>query len=242
MIVAQATDIHAQIDNNNLSRFEKSIAWLAELKPDCLVVSGDLVDDGWAEGYSRLGDILRSLPCRSLVLPGNSDDKSVMRSILKDFVGGASPGQLHFAERFDSMLLLGLDSTVDGASYGDIGDHLPWLQKKLDEARDSTAMLFLHHHVVPSGIEPIDELMCRGKEALAELLAQNPHLLAVSAGHVHRPISGTIAGRPGHVCGSTCPANPLFVSENQCPPVTDPSALMVHMIASGTVISHHVSV
>jgi 3',5'-cyclic AMP phosphodiesterase CpdA len=241
MIVAQATDIHAQIDNDNLSRFEKSVAWLAELKPDCLVVSGDLVDDGWVEGYSRLGDILRSLPCRSLALPGNSDDKSVMRSILKDFVGGRSPDPLHFAEHFDDVLLLGLDSTIDGASHGDIRDHLPWLQKKLDESRDNTAMLFLHHHVVPSGIGPIDKLMCRSTEALAELLTQNPHLLAVSAGHVHRPISGMIAGRPCHVCGSTCPANRLFLSENQCPPVTDPAALMVHMIAHGTVISHHVS-
>jgi len=175
MIVAQATDIHAGIDNDNFLRFEKAVAWLGELRPDYVVISGDLVDDGWIEGHNRLGKMLKLLPFRTFVIPGNSDDKNAMRSALPGFIGSNVAGPLHFTEYCDDVLLLGLDATVDGAAYGDVTDHLPWLRRKLEAFPIGTAMLFIHHHIFPSGIRLIDEVMCRGIDELAELLELHGH-------------------------------------------------------------------
>ncbi len=54
MIIAQISDIHAASDNDNLSRLDRALHWLDRLKPDVLVVSGDLIDDNWFEGYGHV--------------------------------------------------------------------------------------------------------------------------------------------------------------------------------------------
>lgn len=242
MIIAQATDIHAGIDNDNLARFEKAVAWLSELVPDYLVISGDLVDDGWLEGYTQIGEVLSGLRFRTLVMPGNADDKNAMRFALRDFLGGDTAGPLHFWEHRKNVLLLGLDVTIDGAAYGDITAHLAWLRRKLEEFPTATTMLFTHHHIFPSGISPIDKLMCRGVDQLTELLAQHGHRITIASGHVHRAISSVLATSPSHICGSICPANPLLLRDQQIPRVTDPPGLMVHNVMDRRVVSHHVSV
>jgi len=242
MIIAQATDIHAGINNDNLARFEKVVAWLSELMPDYLVISGDLVDDGWLEGYTRIGEMLRGLRFRALVIPGNADHKNAMRFALPDFLAGDTAGPLHFWEYGENVLLLGLDVTIDGAAYGDVTAHLPWLRQKLEEFPTATTLLFTHHHIFASGISPIDSSMCRGVDQLAELLAPHGHRITVASGHVHRAISSVLGTSSSHVCGSICPANPLLLRDRQIPRVTDPPGLMVHNIVDRRVVSHHVSV
>lgn len=54
MIIAQVTDIHAAQDNDNLSRFERALAWLDLIEPDALVLTGDLIDDDWRDGYTAI--------------------------------------------------------------------------------------------------------------------------------------------------------------------------------------------
>jgi len=51
MIIAQISDIHASPDNDNLSQLERALAWLDIIEPDALVVTGDLIDNDWFEGY-----------------------------------------------------------------------------------------------------------------------------------------------------------------------------------------------
>ncbi|WP_337587010.1 metallophosphoesterase family protein [[Erwinia] mediterraneensis] len=59
MLIAQISDIHASSDNDNLARFERALEWLAQVNPDALVVTGDLIDDGWHEGDKHIAAQLR---------------------------------------------------------------------------------------------------------------------------------------------------------------------------------------
>ncbi len=83
MIIAQVSDIHAAENNDNLSRFEHALAWIDLITPDALVLSGDLIDDNWCDGYAAIAAQLNKRSYPSFILPGNSDDRTSMKSILK---------------------------------------------------------------------------------------------------------------------------------------------------------------
>lgn len=56
MLIAQVSDIHASLDNDNLSRFDRALEWLEHQSLDILVLTGDLIDDGWSEGYHLISE------------------------------------------------------------------------------------------------------------------------------------------------------------------------------------------
>jgi 3',5'-cyclic-AMP phosphodiesterase len=242
MLIAQVSDIHASPDNDNLSRFDRALVWLAHLNPDILVLTGDLIDEQCHEGYRLIADRLQQQTYPSLLLPGNADDRQQMRAVWGKhrWADDASGDALHFAHQLGELRLIGLDSTLENETSGDVSGHLAWLEKQFS---DAPSLLFLHHHVFASGIPTLDKTMCQGARELAELVRRVPnHLLAISSGHVHRPIAGMFASIPAYICGSVCPANPVWFGTENIPPADDPPALMVHRFSGNAVASYHVSV
>ncbi|MDR6902555.1 phosphodiesterase [Rhizobium miluonense] len=243
MLIAQISDIHASPTNDSIARLDRVMSWLAVLQPDLLVVSGDLIDGNWPEGYGLISASLHRLACRSLILPGNSDDRAVMRAIMPQAEHWHDRSAMHFIEPYGGALMIGLDTCVDGEAYGDVTQHLSWLRQALAGSSDSTSLLFTHHHVFPCGISVLDAVMCKGTRALADLLASGiKPPAAICSGHVHRSMSSLFAGIPAHICGSVCPANPLMLDASRTPPAMDPPALMIHDLRHAHLVSGHVSV
>ncbi|MDO6407037.1 metallophosphoesterase [Pantoea phytobeneficialis] len=239
MLVAQVSDIHASPDNDNLQRFDKALAWLDQLKPDVLVLSGDVIDNQWLDGYSQIAERLSSKKWCSRILPGNSDDRRQMRAV---WGAAAADEFLHFNYDAGVLRLIGLDSTLVNTTAGSVVNHIAWLEQQLRDIHTSPALLFLHHHVFASGIPSLDKTMCAGTAELAALLRHMPgKVLAIATGHVHRPIAGSLAGVPAYICGSLCPANPVWFGTDTIPPVNDPPALMIHRYVDNVLTSHHVS-
>lgn len=129
MLIAQISDIHATPDNDNLSRFDLALTWLEQLRPDGVVLTGDLTDNHWLEGYKQLAERLQQQNYPSWVLPGNSDNRYLMRAVWgeKTWALDAPDGALHFVHNAGSLQLIGLDSTVAGQDYGSVAGHLEWL-------------------------------------------------------------------------------------------------------------------
>lgn len=245
MLIAQVSDIHASPGNDHLRRFDQVLQWLTHLRPDVLVLTGDLTDEYWREGYELIAARLNQQDYPALILPGNSDDRALMRSVWGEnaWADDAAAGALHFSHDAGGLRLIGVDSTVEAEDYGSVTDHLGWLDKQLSGAGGLPSLLFMHHHVVASGIPTLDATMCREPGKLEALLQRTPaRLLAIAAGHVHRPVAGTFAGIPAYICGSVCPANPLWFGSINVPPADDPPALMIHRYASHAVTSHHIAV
>lgn len=241
MIIAQISDIHAAPGNDNLARFDRALAWLKHVMPDVLVITGDLIDDGWTGGYRAFAARLKSMPWSTYVLPGNSDERTAM-GVLYQGATGASDA-LHFAADCGEIRLIGLDSTLATTPAGSVAEHLPWLDTALSAPGPATSILFLHHHVFASGIAPLDEIMCLDHQALHDFLLHHPRRPAmIASGHVHRPISGSLAGIPAWICGSLCPVNPAWFGTPNVPPVTDAPSLMLYRYAGGVLTSHLVNV
>ncbi|WP_148266185.1 metallophosphoesterase [Pseudovibrio sp. FO-BEG1] len=243
MLVAQISDIHANPNNNNLQRLNAVIAWLEVVQPDVLIVSGDLVDDRWADGYGLILDALAPLSGRRFVLPGNADDRHLMRECLPKEDYWHHPYEMHFAESVGGVTFVGVDTCLDGETEGSVPEHLSWLEQTLDRCETGTAFLFTHQHLFPSGIEPADKFICQGTDQLESMLksCSNPPV-AMSSGHVHRSMSSMIAGVPAYICGSVCLANPLLLDVSWQLPSEQLPALMLHDFRSGRLVSSHVSV
>ncbi|MCM2294183.1 metallophosphoesterase [Allorhizobium sp. BGMRC 0089] len=242
MLVAQLTDIHASPASDNIARFEAALVWLKSLRPDILVVTGDLVDDGWAEGYRTVKDLLDALDHPVFVLPGNADDKGLLQTMMPERIKTRPDGAMHFVHRCETVQIIGVDVCVEGQAYGDITPHLPWLEATLNGLCGDSALIFMHHPVFASGIDVLDEAMCRGVDGLRAILSSaSVPPLAICSGHVHRPMASAFAGIPAFICGSICPANPLWLHSSVVPSAPDPAALMIHDICNGRLVSSHVS-
>tara|TARA_R110002124_G_scaffold109676_26_gene263051 strand:+ start:15820 stop:16554 length:735 start_codon:yes stop_codon:yes gene_type:complete len=244
MIVAQVSDIHAAPSNDNMPRLASALSWLADLRPDALVVSGDLVDDGWMAGYAETAARLNTLGCPLLILPGNADNIRAMRAIFTTRHGAVDDSDaMHFKARIGALGLVGIDTCLPHSSAGDVAPHLDWLRQALDVPDPAPTLLFSHHHFVPSGIAPMDEVIAQGGAELGSVLTRlSSRPLAISSGHVHRPMSAMLGGVPAHICGSICPANPLWFGGPAIPATNEPPMIIVHRFTGDGLVSSHVAV
>ncbi|WP_240232882.1 metallophosphoesterase family protein [Devosia lacusdianchii] len=78
MLIAQISDIHASAGNANLEAWGKAVAWLNTLAPDAVIITGDIVGDGWATGYDAMLDRLSVLDCPVFALPDRNLDARVL--------------------------------------------------------------------------------------------------------------------------------------------------------------------
>ncbi|WP_215848653.1 metallophosphoesterase [Candidatus Pantoea bituminis] len=242
MIIVQISDIHAAPNNDNLSRLARILMWLDCIDVKVLVITGDLIDDDWTEGYEQIAALLKNKNYAILILPGNSDHPALMRAVIKSPYWHDDVEPLHFAADFDAVRLIGLDTTLPDSAVGSLTEHLPWLEKSLSAEGPATSIVFMHHHIFPSGIPTLDQIMCRDAAKLEACLRTHPRKpVALSSGHVHRPVAGIFSGIPAYICGSVCPANPVWFGSEKVPPVTDSSSFMLHCFTDGTLVSHFIN-
>lgn len=221
--VAHIHDLHARLDGI-----------------DAVVVSGDLADLGEPAAYAAFCAITRDLPAPMFVIPGNHDDRSAMREALAGTCGLPQEGTLDFVADVGGLRLIGLDTTVPGASYGSVGRaQCGWLADRLAEAAGQPAILFLHHPPVLTGIGHMDVQSLRAPEALARIVAGNPNVALVACGHVHRAISTIWAGRLCMI--APAPAHSVRLDLRPDAPACfdlERGAVLVHRLMQNHIVSY----
>lgn len=127
------------------------------------MLTGDLTDNRWGEGYQRIAARLRKQNYPSFVLPGNSDDRRLMRSVWRTDIREQDTARdaMHFIHHDDSLRLICLDSRLDSQDHGSVTEHFEWLVKHLSDIEPIPSLLFIHHHVFKSGIPQLDNSMCQ---------------------------------------------------------------------------------
>jgi 3',5'-cyclic-AMP phosphodiesterase len=209
-LIAQISDLHIKrpgmLAYNRVDTAAALTRCITELnrfspRPDLVVISGDLADTPAAEEYEHLKALIAPLEIPFAAIPGNHDDRALMRAAFRrDY---AQAGALNMARAVGDLDILLIDSSVPGASHGELDDEtLIWLNKALTASRTRPALLFLHHPPFATGIAHMDVQNLRNADALATILHQHPRALLVAAGHVHRATLTTFAG----VAATICPA------------------------------------
>jgi 3',5'-cyclic AMP phosphodiesterase CpdA len=73
MKVYHVSDLHIHHDDSNNVEVQKRISALRVAPEDVVVITGDITDDGSDEQYRKAFMMLKEIPCRVLILPGNHD-------------------------------------------------------------------------------------------------------------------------------------------------------------------------
>lgn len=241
MIVAQLSDIHANGSGERLDRLDKVLGWLRPMRPDAVIVSGDLAEEAHDRSYRAVKERLESLDCPYFVVPGNVDDHSDMRQAFGERFGWTSNRPLNVVGEVGGLRLIGLDVTVEGAHHGDAGPLLDWLEAEL-VASDLPVLIFQHEHPFLTGIDGKDRNTCRNGEGLAAVIeAAGDKVLALTCGHVHRPMFTRFAGRQATMAPSVTRANRLRLDGRESE-IVDPPGLLLHHFAGGNLVSHVVMV
>lgn len=153
--------------------------------PDLLDRSAVLTSAEYEPSYELLRDIIAGLPCPAHVLVGNHDDRVAFSRVL---LGGAlAPGAPHcFSFDHGGYHFVGLDSQEPGRPGGFLDQgQMDWLRKDLRQHRDQPAIVFVHHHPWPLGLEWIDGMRLRNGDELVAALREHSRVRWLICGHVH---------------------------------------------------------
>lgn len=243
MIVAQLSDIHADGSEERLERLDRVLHWLRPMRPDAIIVSGDLAEMAHQASYQAIHDRLDATGSPFYVVPGNVDEHGDMRRVFGSRFSWPSEGRaLNCSGRAGSQLrVIGLDVTVAGGHHGDALPVLDWLAAELD-AGGPPALIFQHQHPFRCGIEGKDRNMCRGHDELASVIEQaRDPVIGLTCGHVHRPMFTRFAGLPATMCPSVTRANRLKLDGRE-PEIVDPPGLLLHHLDEERLVTHVVMV
>ncbi|WP_067703813.1 metallophosphoesterase [Nocardia jejuensis] len=242
VLLAQLSDTHFDMGARNNERAERVMAFLAELpqRPDVIVVTGDIADEGEIEEYQQArAALVADVPV--LILPGNHDDRGNMRTVLFEEASSYEPINQVF--RADEVTLVLLDSSIPGKAEGLLAEEtFEFLTTALAEtAEDESVLVAMHHPPIPVQSTVTDPIRLTNPERLAEIVAGDDRILAVLTGHVHAGLMAQFAGKPLIVAPSVSStigcewetARPGHVPIDFAP---DPS-LVFHSIKDGALLS-----
>src|SRR3954471_4832483 len=127
--------------------------WESGLRPDHVVVTGDLAHDDRAETYAALRALLEPVLDRLWLLPGNHDDRATLRAAFPDRIPGQGSDRINFAFMAGDWLCLGLDTQLTGAVAGRLGaEQAAWIRRQLEAPAARAAVIFMHHPPVELGL------------------------------------------------------------------------------------------
>jgi 3',5'-cyclic AMP phosphodiesterase CpdA len=214
MLIAQITDLHIGFDRGNahelnVRRLNLVIDELNERspKPELLLVTGDLVENGDdAEAYRHMHALVGRWQGPKAWLVGNHDARAQFRAELPD-VPTDPNGFVQYEFDHGGLRWIVLDTLDEGRHGGMICEKRAWwLAERLQERQDAPTVILLHHPPVDTGIEWMSALpgeqWVRRLEAIVRPAGQ---VIALIAGHVHRQIATSFAGKPLIVAPSTAP-------------------------------------
>lgn len=200
MLIVQITDTHIksprgrlayrQVDTAaNLERCVRHVMRLDPL-PDIALMTGDLADFGAPEEYSVLRELIEPLSMPVYVIPGNHDNRSVMRTAFADHGYLSDKDEfVQYSIEQTAVRLVGLDTLIPGEAEGELCDRrLAWLDETLKQHPDRPTVLFMHHPPFETGIVAMDKQGFRNPENLATVLDRHEQVRHIICGHVHRPI------------------------------------------------------
>ncbi len=189
--IVQISDMHLLADDEAVLLGVKTTASfqavidavsMDPVKPDVLILSGDLSQDESATSYRKLANQISTLHIPTYCIPGNHDNVEVMADVF--------PQQMVSVDK--QMLLPGwqlilLESQRRGAVEGYLEPiQLAYLEQCLEAHPERHAIIVLHHHPVPIGSAWIDKIGLTNADVFWDVLAHYPKVKAVLFGHIHQ--------------------------------------------------------
>lgn len=215
-LIAQLSDLHVRAPGrlaygrvDTAACLRQAVAAVARLPqaPEAVLITGDLVDDGTAEEYEHLAQLLAPLARPVYLLPGNHDSPQALRAAFPSHAYLGTGGPVQYSLPLGPLQLIVLDTTVSKATHGELHPpQLQWLEQALDAAAGRPVLLAMHHPPFRTLIRGMDDYgLLRGADELEALVRRHPNVERIVCGHLHRAIEARFGGTIA--CTSPSPAH-----------------------------------
>ncbi len=133
-------------------------------------------------------------------------------------------------------------SDVRGA--GRLGrEQLRWLEGELGTRPRTPTLLVLHHPPIAVGIPFLDAMGLLDADDLREVLIRHAQVRGLLAGHVHRQVTGTLAGATVSLAPSTFRQSALEMAGDRPPGyLAEPTSFLLHSLDEAGYVVHTVAV
>jgi 3',5'-cyclic AMP phosphodiesterase CpdA len=247
MLLAQLSDTHVLHPDSaeptlldHVKRLEQAVESLnaEDPAPTAVLLTGDLTNNSEPGEIETLTKGLAPLTIPMLALPGNHDDRDQIRSAFA--MPWAADDNLSWIVDLGELSVIGLDTTVPGAHYGDFdGPRQAWLADALASTAPKPTVIAMHHPPFASGITWMDNSMLRNADVFADLVGSASHLTRIFCGHLHRPITTSVGGVLTSVGPSTVHHVMLNLAETApIELICDPTGYQLHHFDGTAWVSH----
>ncbi len=191
--IAQISDIHCGHPMFDGELLDHAIEEIIELRPDLVVVAGDLTSEGYAPQFRQAKRFLDRLEgLQMVVIPGNHDLMNVGFLHFRDSFGKSdSVVRIPFNPQGDGnpskwATVVAINSSKPDLAEGEVGHvKYDWIRKAY-EWPDDYRIFVIHHHLVPiPGTGRERNIVWDAGDVLALLSEMKVHL--VLSGHKHVP-------------------------------------------------------
>lgn len=198
--VAHISDLHAGEPTFQEAVMDRVIQTINEMKPDVVIIAGDLTSTGYADEYQRASEIVAQIEPPKVIIPGNHDARNVGWVHFEKYFGSRYS---RFRDEFDEVraerlrssgfTVVGVDSSEPDLNEGRVGrDRYPWIQEQFD-VPDHIKIFAIHHHLVAiPGTGRERNIVVDAGDLLAALT--NLDIDLIVSGHKHVPYFWGING------------------------------------------------
>lgn len=188
--VVQMTDCHLFKDDSFMfgvrtnETFQKVVERIKKEElsdTDAIFLTGDLSQDESKESYQRLMAGLSDVSKNIYWIPGNHDCITTVTDTFKEnkqFI--RTP---YF--KTDHWGFIFLNTKIDGKDHGYLSElELSHLKKSLEQSKEKSIAIVMHHHPAPLGTPLLDNCMLTNPDIFWEIIADYPVKL-IMCGHIH---------------------------------------------------------
>lgn len=192
--VAQISDSHLKRepgagDGSPDEMLRRAVALVADAKPDVLLLTGDIADDGSTEAYERVAQAVSGLGVPVLATAGNHDDPAAIAA------GFGATDELLIG----GWRLLLVDTTIPATEHGRV--EVTDVIARLGPDNGVPTVLALHHPPISTSTHPWMRL--DGGADLVTALTARGDVRVVVSGHLHEAFNVVLGGVSYIGCSSS---------------------------------------
>lgn len=251
MQIAHISDLHIVADTgpvglvrpDAVARARALIRDLSAFRPklDLVVITGDTANDARPDEYAELANLLADLPIPYIVIPGNHDDRHLLRQIAGEQAYADADLMYHKRDCGQARIF-----ALDTLSQGEIGGRLlppqlDWLAQEIGNPFEGHTFVAMHHPPCAPRMGRLDKaILLEGQDALRSILDAQPQTVTVLCGHMHRPFSAFFGRSLVSAATSTAFQFELQLDAQHEPPTSAaPYHYVIHVIdAQGGHVMH----
>ncbi|MCJ7699584.1 metallophosphoesterase [Candidatus Bathyarchaeota archaeon] len=155
-------------------RLRTAITEINSMRPNIILVTGDLTENGLISEFKLAQKELKKLKADKIVyLSGNHDYRSTGYLLFKEYFPFTQVTET------DEAVIVVVSSARPDRDDGEIGNRQNlWLEKTLEEYKNKTRIVAIHHHVVPVPDTGADQItVVDAGDTLRSLVKSKPRTL-----------------------------------------------------------------